>query len=154
LNFPAVVAWTGLGHSRRAGEESLPVISALVLLGAVGFTLVAAYQWAGRLGTFDVASRELAVRNSRPRLARPRLEHRTRHPPLAGLVLRLGNIHAPRRSPEVRGVLPRVIGAALQIPSEFGAANEEKHMFHQIPGNRPDVKEDNRGGSIKRFGGC
>jgi hypothetical protein len=34
------------------------VISALVLLGAVGFTLVAAYQWAGRL-----ASRELAVRN-------------------------------------------------------------------------------------------
>jgi len=52
-----------LGHSRRAGEESLPVISALVLLGAVGFTLVAAYQWAGRLGAFDVASRELAVRN-------------------------------------------------------------------------------------------
>jgi hypothetical protein len=39
------------------------VISALVLLGAVGFTLVAAYQWAGRLGAFDVASRELAVRN-------------------------------------------------------------------------------------------
>jgi len=39
------------------------VISALVLLGAVGFTLVAAYQRAGRLGAFDVASRELAVRN-------------------------------------------------------------------------------------------
>jgi hypothetical protein len=37
--------------------------AALVLLGAVGFTLVAAYQWAGRLGAFDVASRELAVRN-------------------------------------------------------------------------------------------
>jgi hypothetical protein len=31
------------------------VISVLVLLGAVGFTLVAAYQWAGRLGAFDVA---------------------------------------------------------------------------------------------------
>jgi hypothetical protein len=39
------------------------VISALVLLAAVGFTLVAAYQWAGRLGAFDVTSRELAVRN-------------------------------------------------------------------------------------------
>jgi len=39
------------------------VISALVLLGAVGFTLVAAYQCAGRLGAFDVARRELAVRN-------------------------------------------------------------------------------------------
>ena len=44
-------------------KESLPVISALVLLAAVGFTLVAAYQWAGRLGAFDVTSRELAVRN-------------------------------------------------------------------------------------------
>jgi hypothetical protein len=33
---------------------------------------------------------------ARPRLARPRLEHRTRHHPLAGLVLRLGSIHAPR----------------------------------------------------------
>ena len=39
------------------------MVSALVLLGAVGFTLVAAYQWAGRVGAFDVASRELAVRN-------------------------------------------------------------------------------------------
>jgi hypothetical protein len=56
LNFPAVVAWTGLGHSRRAGEESLPVISALVLLGAVAFTLVAAYQWAGRLEMFGEAT--------------------------------------------------------------------------------------------------
>ena len=62
FEFSGRVAWTGLGHSRRAGEESLPVISALVLLGAVGFTLVAAYQWAGRLGAFDVVRRELAVR--------------------------------------------------------------------------------------------
>src|SRR5205807_6442877 len=44
-----------MGHSRRAGE-SLPVVSALVLLGAVGFTLVAAYQWAGRLGIFGEAT--------------------------------------------------------------------------------------------------
>jgi hypothetical protein len=33
------------------------VVSALVLLGAVGFTLVAAYQWAGRLGIFVSAKR-------------------------------------------------------------------------------------------------
>ena len=39
----------------RAGE-GLPVVSALVLLGAVGFTLVAAYQWAGRLGIFSEAT--------------------------------------------------------------------------------------------------
>ena len=44
-----------MGHSRRAGE-SLPVVSALVLLGAVGFTLVAAYQWAGILGIFGEAT--------------------------------------------------------------------------------------------------
>jgi hypothetical protein len=43
--------WPLMGHSRQAGE-SLPVVSALVLLGAVGFTLVAAYQWAGILGIF------------------------------------------------------------------------------------------------------
>jgi hypothetical protein len=30
------------------------VISTVVLLGAVGFTLVAAYQWAGRLGALSV----------------------------------------------------------------------------------------------------
>ena len=46
-----------------AGWKGLPVVAALVLVGAVSFTLVAAYQWAGRLGAFDVASRELAVRN-------------------------------------------------------------------------------------------
>jgi hypothetical protein len=32
------------------------VISALALLGAVGFTLVAAYQWAGRLGILGEAT--------------------------------------------------------------------------------------------------
>ena len=32
------------------------MVSALVLLGAVGFTLVAAYQWAGRLGIFSEAT--------------------------------------------------------------------------------------------------
>ena len=35
--------------SRRAERKVCTVISALVLLGAVTFTLVAAYQWAGRL---------------------------------------------------------------------------------------------------------
>ena len=55
MNFPIVVEWTDLGHSRRAGE-GLPVVSALALLGAVGFTLVAAYQWAGRLGIFGEAT--------------------------------------------------------------------------------------------------
>ena len=33
-----------------AGWKGLPVVAALVLVGAVSFTLVAAYQWAGRLG--------------------------------------------------------------------------------------------------------
>src|SRR6516165_974327 len=42
--------------SRRAERKVCTVISALVLLGAVTFTLVAAYQWAGRLGLF--ASRD------------------------------------------------------------------------------------------------
>ena len=32
------------------------MVSALVLLGAVCFTLVAAYQWAGRLGIFGEAT--------------------------------------------------------------------------------------------------
>ena len=45
----------GTHNSRRAGE-GLPVISALALLGAVAFTLVAAYQWAGRLGMFGEAT--------------------------------------------------------------------------------------------------
>jgi hypothetical protein len=39
------------------------VVSALVLLGAVSFTFVAAYQWAGRLGAFDVATRKPAMQN-------------------------------------------------------------------------------------------
>ena len=33
-----------------AGWKGLSVVAALVLVGAVSFTLVAAYQWAGRLG--------------------------------------------------------------------------------------------------------
>jgi hypothetical protein len=37
------------------------VVSALVLLGAVSFTLVAAYQWAGRLELLD-AGRDGQVR--------------------------------------------------------------------------------------------
>ena len=32
-----------------AGWKGLPVGAALVLVGAVSFTLVAAYQWAGRI---------------------------------------------------------------------------------------------------------
>jgi hypothetical protein len=44
-----------IGAWSRAGE-GLPVISALALLGAVGFTLVAAYQWAGRLGILGEAT--------------------------------------------------------------------------------------------------
>ena len=34
-------------------EKVCPVTSALVLLGAVTFTLMAAYQWAGRLGLWN-----------------------------------------------------------------------------------------------------
>ena len=51
MNFPAVVEWTDLGHGK-----GLPVAAALVLLGAVSLTLVAAYQWAGRLGIFGEAT--------------------------------------------------------------------------------------------------
>jgi hypothetical protein len=39
-----------------AGWKGLPVVAALVLVGAVSFTLVAAYQWAGRLGIFGEAA--------------------------------------------------------------------------------------------------
>jgi hypothetical protein len=43
------------------------VVSALVLLGAVGFTLVAAYQWVGRLGIFGEATTlALVVRGPMP----------------------------------------------------------------------------------------
>jgi hypothetical protein len=73
------------------------VISVLVLLGAVGFTLVAAYQWAGRLGASTLASRELAVRNWQGHVWQG---HVWNNDPLASLVLRLGNIHA-------RGDYPR-----------------------------------------------
>jgi len=37
-------------------EKVWPVVSALVLLGAVSLTLVAAYQWAGSLGLLDAVS--------------------------------------------------------------------------------------------------
>jgi len=36
----------------RGPEKVCPMGSALVFLGAVGFTLVAAYQWAGSVGGF------------------------------------------------------------------------------------------------------
>lgn len=39
------------------------MVRALVLGGAVTFTLVAAYQWAGRLGAFGVATTESEVRD-------------------------------------------------------------------------------------------
>ena len=39
-----------------AGWKGLPVVAALVLVGAVSFTLVAAYQWAGRRGIFGEAA--------------------------------------------------------------------------------------------------
>ena len=39
-----------------AGWKGLPVVAALVLVGAVSFTLVAAYQWAGGLGIFGEAT--------------------------------------------------------------------------------------------------
>ncbi len=38
------------------------MVSALALLGAVGFTLVAAYQWAGRLGLLDTCGMDKAAR--------------------------------------------------------------------------------------------
>ena len=37
--------------------------SALVLVGAIGCTFVAAYQWAGRPGAFGAATAMLAVRD-------------------------------------------------------------------------------------------
>jgi hypothetical protein len=41
-------------HSIIGGLEKVcPVTNALVLLGAVSFTLMAAYQWAGRLGLLN-----------------------------------------------------------------------------------------------------
>jgi hypothetical protein len=43
-------------HGGKGHDNGLPVVSALVLLGAVGFTLVAAYQWAGILGIFGEAN--------------------------------------------------------------------------------------------------
>ena len=39
-----------------AGWKGLPVVAALVLVGAVSFTLVAAYQWASRLGIVGEAA--------------------------------------------------------------------------------------------------
>jgi hypothetical protein len=63
--------------------------SALVFLGAVGFTLVAAYQWAGSVGGFGSTTTEFAVRDWQSRV-----EHRSRRDPLAGLVFQLGNTHA------------------------------------------------------------
>jgi len=59
--------------------------SALVFLGAVGFTLVAAYQWAGSVGGFWLDND--GVRGAW--LAKPRVEHRSRRDPLAGLVFQL-----------------------------------------------------------------
>jgi hypothetical protein len=41
--------------------------SALVFLGAVGFTLVAAYQWAGSVGGFGSTTTEFAVRDCQSR---------------------------------------------------------------------------------------
>jgi hypothetical protein len=75
--------------------------SALVLLCAVGFTLVAAYQWAGGVGG--------------ARVAKPRVEHRSRRHPLASLVFRLGSIHAPRPF-EVSRVVSRL--QSLGPPNE------------------------------------
>jgi hypothetical protein len=74
-----------------AGWKGLPVVAALVLVGAVSFTLVAAYQWAGRLG--------ILVRQPRwPRaigkatFGKATSGTRARHHPLAGLVLWLTTI--------------------------------------------------------------
>ena len=61
-----------------AGWKGLPVVAALVLVGAVSFTLVAAYQWAGRLGIFGEAA-TLAAGNWQGHV----WKHRTRHHPLA-----------------------------------------------------------------------
>src|SRR5437763_1256471 len=36
------------------GWKGLPMVAALVLVGAVSFTLVAAYQWAGKLRVFEI----------------------------------------------------------------------------------------------------
>ena len=42
-------------------EKVCPMGSALVLVGAIGCTLVAAYQWAARVGAFGAATTVLAA---------------------------------------------------------------------------------------------
>ena len=55
FEFSARSRMDRIGAWSRAGK-GLPVVAALVLVGAVSFTLVAAYQWAGRLGIFGEAA--------------------------------------------------------------------------------------------------
>ena len=69
--------------------EGLPDGQRACFPWAVGFTLVAAYQWAGSVGGFGSTTTEFAVRDWQSRV-----EHRSRRDPLAGLVFQLGNTHA------------------------------------------------------------
>jgi len=99
------------------------VISALVLLGAVGFTLVAAYQWAGRLGAFDVVRRELAVRIGKATFGKA-TSGTPYSPSSSGWFGFTARKHlCPEEVPRGERRPTEVIGAALQIPSDFGAAN-------------------------------
>jgi hypothetical protein len=67
--------------------------SALVLVCAIGCTLVAAYQWAARVGAFGATSAVLAVQDWQGRAWSTALAIILW---LVWLVLHLGNIHAPR----------------------------------------------------------
>jgi hypothetical protein len=66
--------------------------SALVLVSAIGCTLVAAYQWAARMGAFGAATAMLAVQNWQGRAWSTALAVILW---LVWLVLQLGSIHAP-----------------------------------------------------------
>jgi hypothetical protein len=66
--------------------------SALVLVSAIGCTLVAAYQWAARLGAFGAATAMLAVEDWQGRAWSTVLAVILW---LVWLVLQLGGINAP-----------------------------------------------------------
>jgi hypothetical protein len=65
--------------------------SALVLVCAIGCTLVAAYQWAARLGAFGAATAVLAVQGWQGRISSTAFAVILW---LVWLVLQLGSIHA------------------------------------------------------------
>ena len=81
---------------------------------------------------------------ARPRLARPRLEHRIRHHPLADLVLRLGSIHAPRLRWIIRPFQERM-PYGLYVPEVPDDLSEQKAP----PKMRMQVVGEESGGMTK-----